>query len=161
MRRISAEWTIATVAAGLHTPYGVAIGPQREIYIADLGNNRVRFVNPDGVIATFAGGGDKLPAAGTPIKATEAKLDQPRNVAVDYSGVVYISDFAPTGSTVSRPTACLSFGWKPAYATPQAWPLTAQGHLRRGLRQPPRTKNHERQGRPAHFRFRSGYLDRP
>jgi sugar lactone lactonase YvrE len=94
VRRISPNGLIATVATGLRTPYGVAIGPRREIYIADLGNNRVRFATPDGVVATFAGGGDKLPTAGAPIKATEAKLDQPRNVAVDYSGVVYISDFA-------------------------------------------------------------------
>jgi sugar lactone lactonase YvrE len=93
VRRILPNGLIATVAAGLRAPYGVAIGANREIYIADLGSNRVRLVMPDGTLTTFAGGGDKLAVPGTPIKATEAKLDQPRNIAVDFSGAVYISDF--------------------------------------------------------------------
>lgn len=93
VRRISPDGLISTVASDLRTPYGVAVGPNSEIYIADLGNNRVRFVNSDGAAATFAGGGDKIPEQGKPIKATEAKLDRPRNVAVDSNGTVYFSDF--------------------------------------------------------------------
>ena len=88
VRRILPNGLIATLAAGLQAPYGVAIGANREIYIADLGSNRVRLVKPDGTLTTFAGGGDKLAVPGTPIKATEAKLDQPRNIAVDFSGAV-------------------------------------------------------------------------
>ena len=93
VRRILPNGLIATVASGLRTPYGVAVGPNRETYIADLGNNWVRLVQPDGTVTTFAGGGDKVPLSGTPLKATDAKMDQPRNIAVDYSGNVYISDF--------------------------------------------------------------------
>jgi serine/threonine-protein kinase len=76
----------------VQTPYGIAIGPNRELYIADLGNGRVRVVSPDGIIRTFAGGGEQLPSA-DPVKPTNAKLSQPRNVAVDANGTVYISDF--------------------------------------------------------------------
>ena len=156
------ERTIATVAAGLHTPYGVAIGPHREIYIADLGNNRVRFVTPDGVIATFAGGGDKLPAAGTPIKATEAKLDQPRNVAVDYSGVVYISDFASNRIYRVTTDGMLVVWMETGLRSPAGLAIDGAGAIYvadSGNHRVP--KNHERQGRSAHFRFWSGYLDRP
>ena len=53
-------------AARLETPYGVAFGPNREIYIADLGNHRVRVVGIDGVIRTFAGGGESDPHSMSP-----------------------------------------------------------------------------------------------
>jgi uncharacterized protein (TIGR03437 family) len=76
----------------LRTPYGVAVGPNREIYIADLGNGRVRVIAADGTISTFAGGGEVVPAD-LPVKAVDAKLAQPRNVVVDAAGIVYISDF--------------------------------------------------------------------
>ncbi len=65
------------------------------LYIADLGNARVRKVAIDGTIQTVAGGG-ALPATSTGQggPATSAQLAQPRNVALDASGSLYISDFA-------------------------------------------------------------------
>lgn len=86
----------------LQTPYGIAIGLTGELYIADLGNSRVRVISVDGMISTFAGGGEIAPAD-LPIRATEAKLVQPRNVAVDRTGAVYISDFG--GNKVYRVTS--------------------------------------------------------
>src|ERR1700694_1685279 len=44
-------------AARLNAPYGVAADRAGNLYIADLGNNRVRKVGPDGVITTIAGTG--------------------------------------------------------------------------------------------------------
>lgn len=67
--------------ASLSTPYGVATDVQGGIYIADLGNRRVRKVSPDGIVTTILGG------------ATGPRLDAPRNVAVDSNGDVYVSDF--------------------------------------------------------------------
>src|SRR6266568_3977830 len=43
--------------ARLNAPYGLAADPAGNLYIADLGNNRVRKVSPDGVISTVAGSG--------------------------------------------------------------------------------------------------------
>ena len=80
-------------ASRLQTPYGVAVAPTGDLYIADLGNGRIRKIGQDGQIATFAGGGDQLPSTEVPVKAIEAKLQQPRNVAVDGNGIIYISDF--------------------------------------------------------------------
>ena len=61
------------VAARLNTPYGVVVDHTGTLYIADLGNNRIRKVTPDGVITTVAG---------------TASLLAPRNVAVDLSGTM-------------------------------------------------------------------------
>src|SRR5262249_20621834 len=44
-------------AAQLSEPRGVAVGPDGSLFIADLGNRRVRRVGADGVITTMAGNG--------------------------------------------------------------------------------------------------------
>ena len=81
-------------AALLNQPYGLALDQAGNLYIADLGNARVRKVAPDGTIQTVAGGG-ALPATSTGQggPASSAQLAQPRNVALDASGSLYISDF--------------------------------------------------------------------
>jgi len=81
-------------AAQLNQPYGLALDSEGDLYIADLGNSRVREVAASGVIQTVAGGG-ALPATSTGQggPATTAQLMQPRNVAIDGSGSLYISDF--------------------------------------------------------------------
>ncbi|BDC49695.1 hypothetical protein F183_A20110 [Bryobacterales bacterium F-183] len=68
-------------SAALHYPYGLAADYAGNVYIADLGNARVRKVTPDGKISTVAG------------HTAETKLIAPRNVAVDGPGNVLISDF--------------------------------------------------------------------
>jgi uncharacterized protein (TIGR03437 family) len=79
-------------AAQLNTPYGVAVDLAGAVYVADFLNNRVRRIGPDGAIATFAGsGGDASSGDGGP--ATAAQLLEPRNVAVDAAGNLYISEF--------------------------------------------------------------------
>ncbi len=81
-------------AALLNQPYGLALDQAGNLYIADLGNARVRKVSIDGIIQTVAGGG-ALPATSTGQggPATSTQLAQPRNVAVDTAGSLYISDF--------------------------------------------------------------------
>jgi trimeric autotransporter adhesin len=81
-------------AALLNQPYGLALDHAGNLYIADLGNARLRRVSTAGVIQTVAGGG-ALPAtgAGQGGPATLVQLAQPRNVALDAAGSLYISDF--------------------------------------------------------------------
>ncbi len=78
-------------AAQLNSPYGLCLDRSGNLYIADLGNARVRRISPDGSITTVAGGGTIAAVEGG--VATAAKLSSPRNVAVDSAGNLYVSDF--------------------------------------------------------------------
>ena len=81
----------AATAAQLSNPQGVAPDGAGNLYIADLGNDRIRKVDAAGVISTVAGdgtegyGGDGGPAA-------TAQLDTPYGVALDGVGNLYIAD---------------------------------------------------------------------
>jgi uncharacterized protein (TIGR03437 family) len=81
-------------AALLNQPYGLALDAAGNLYIADLGNGRIRKVTADGNIQTVAGGGS-LPQGRTALggPATDATFVAPRNVALDPDGTLYISDF--------------------------------------------------------------------
>ena len=81
------------VQARLNAPYGLATDAAGNLYIADLGNNRVRRVSPDGVITTVAGTGQPG-SGGDGGKASAAQLNAPRNVATDGAGNLYIAEFA-------------------------------------------------------------------
>ncbi len=77
--------------AQLGYPPGVAVDTQGNLYIADDYNHRIRKVDTNGIISTFAGngiggfGGDGGPA-------TQAQLLWPSGVAVDTLGNLYIAD---------------------------------------------------------------------
>ena len=45
---------IPATQAALFSPQGVAVAPDGELYIGDTGNNRVRKVDVNGIITTFA-----------------------------------------------------------------------------------------------------------
>ncbi|MBI2877240.1 MAG: hypothetical protein HYY20_10190 [Candidatus Tectomicrobia bacterium] len=77
-------------AARLGYPWGVAVGPDGSLYIADTGNDRIRRVGPDGIIMTAAGNGYGHSGDGGP--ATAAKLRRPEGVAVGPDGSLYIAD---------------------------------------------------------------------
>ncbi|MEP7362270.1 MAG: SMP-30/gluconolactonase/LRE family protein [Acidobacteriota bacterium] len=78
-------------AARLAYPAGLAVDFGGSLYIADRSNHRIRKVNPQGVISTFAGNG--VPgAAGDGGPAATASLLYPTDVAVDASGRVLIAD---------------------------------------------------------------------
>src|SRR5438876_898329 len=107
IRKVSAAGIITTVAgrgtdrssgdggpatlAELILPVGVAVDPAGNVYIADEGSNRIRKVNTAGIISTIAGNDTQgFSEDGGP--ATSASLNEPRGVAVDPTGNVYITD---------------------------------------------------------------------
>jgi trimeric autotransporter adhesin len=69
----------------------VAVDGAGDLYIADTNNNRIRRVDPSGVITTVAGTGT-AGFSGDDGPATEAELNRPVAVAVDDSGRLYIAD---------------------------------------------------------------------
>ncbi len=78
------------IQAELRIP-SVAISPDGVLYIADYGNQRIRRVTADGVIATVAGNGT-VGSAGDGTAATLAQLSSPTGAAVDGAGNLYIAD---------------------------------------------------------------------
>ncbi len=113
LRQIASNQIVSTIAGGYVgdggkataaslnlSGYGphIAFDPAGNLYIADIGNCRVRKVSTAGVMSTFAGteicgySGDGGPA-------TSATLLLPGAVAADGSGNVYIAD---TGNNVIR-----------------------------------------------------------
>lgn len=77
--------------ATLSRPHGVAVDATGNLIIADWGNNRIRRVSPSGTITTIAGNGT-FGFSGDGGPASQASLNQPRNVAADSEGNLYIAD---------------------------------------------------------------------
>ena len=79
-------------AAQLNSPTGVAPDGSGNLYIADRDNHRIRKVDAAGVITTVAGSGRFGGFGGDGGAATAAQLDDPRGVALDGAGNLYIAD---------------------------------------------------------------------
>ena len=77
--------------AQLSKPFGLALDKKGNLYIADRGNNRVRRINPQGIIHTVAGDGGFF-FMGDNGPAYRASIAGPTGVAVDKNGVLYIAD---------------------------------------------------------------------
>jgi sugar lactone lactonase YvrE len=80
----------AATAAQLSAPKGVVSDAGGNVYIADSGNNRIRLVNPVGVISTIAGQQGGGYTGDGP--ATSTELNVPAGLAVDAAGTLYIAD---------------------------------------------------------------------
>ncbi|MCI5190579.1 MAG: hypothetical protein D3905_12505, partial [Candidatus Electrothrix sp. AS4_5] len=87
---------ILAVEASLHLPEGMAMDQEGNIFIADTGNDRIRKVDGNGIITTVAGNStnvyDSAGYSGDNGPATEAKLNEPKGVAVDQIGNIFIAD---------------------------------------------------------------------
>ena len=77
--------------AQLRQPHSIAFDPQGRLLICDIGNHRIRRVDPStGVIETWAGTGEREPTPeGAPLAGTP--LNGPRAMALDPSGNLYLA----------------------------------------------------------------------
>lgn len=75
-------------AALFNSPYGLTIDGQGNLFVADYGNHRIRRINPDGNVITWAGSGQDgfLDGAGA-----EAMFSYPRGITIDAAGVLYVT----------------------------------------------------------------------
>jgi len=83
----------AATNAKLFSPYGVAVDAYGNLFIADLGNNRIREVKTNGIISTVVGT-NSAGFSGDGGAATNASLHTPYGVAVDAYGNLFIADAA-------------------------------------------------------------------
>jgi sugar lactone lactonase YvrE len=77
------------IAALFHTPAGITIDPNDNIYVADLNNHRIRKITPGAVVTTLAGSTQGY-AEGT---GTSAFFNEPFSLTMDVQGNLYISDY--------------------------------------------------------------------
>jgi streptogramin lyase len=108
VRRVEAKTGIVTTVAGsgrpgfsgdggpaakarLKQPHSIALDGAGSLYIADIGNHRIRRVDlKSGIIETFAGTGERaLAADGAPLAGTP--LDGPRAIDFDSRGQMYLA----------------------------------------------------------------------
>ena len=77
--------------ARLRWPSGITTDSAGSLYVADSLNDRVRKIDSMGIITTIAGTGEEgYSGDGGP--ATEARLFDPRGVALDATGNLYVAD---------------------------------------------------------------------
>ncbi|MGA3324710.1 MAG: choice-of-anchor D domain-containing protein [Terriglobia bacterium] len=82
---------VPATSAGLNLPMALAVDSSGNLFIADWLVGRIRRVDAvTGIISTVAGGGPDGLGDGGP--ATSARLHQPRGVAVDAVGDLFIAD---------------------------------------------------------------------
>ncbi|MFI5141138.1 MAG: gliding motility-associated C-terminal domain-containing protein [Bacteroidia bacterium] len=80
-------------AAELNGPQYAALDASGNLFIADVGNNKIRKVNTMGIISTIAGTGMRgYSGDGGP--ATAARLNGPDGVTFDTQGNLYIADYS-------------------------------------------------------------------
>ena len=76
-------------AAQFANPWGVTVDGGGNVYVADYSNNRIRKITSAGLVTTLAGSGTATFADGN---GSAASFKQPKGVAVDGSGNVYVAD---------------------------------------------------------------------
>jgi len=104
IRKISPEGVVKTLAgkkekgvangsgsnASFFHPAGIALDKQDNIYVADMGNNIIRKISPNGIVITLAGNGVRGAVNGSD---TAASFYKPYGVALDQDGNVYVADY--------------------------------------------------------------------
>jgi sugar lactone lactonase YvrE len=108
IRKLSSDGSISTVAgtgrvgfsgdgrpaasAAFNRPTGVAIDGEGNVYVADTLNHRVRKISAEGLVTTIAGNG-KAASNGDGGPAVSASINEPKGLAVDRVGNVFVTDF--------------------------------------------------------------------
>ncbi len=121
IRRITPNGVVSTLAgvSGTHgsadgiggnarfwAPFGIAVDPSGNVYVADTGNNTIRKITPNGLVNTLAG------LAGHPGSkdgiGANAQFRNPWGVAVDDAGNVFVADMSNDTIRKITPTGMVS-----------------------------------------------------
>jgi sugar lactone lactonase YvrE len=107
IRKVTRDGTIVTVIgdgkfgsrgdggparkAQVNDPEGIALDAAGNLYVSEYGANRIRRIDPHGIVTTFAGTGSQEDAGmGGP--ASEAAIPQPGELAIGPDGALYVQD---------------------------------------------------------------------
>ena len=142
IRRIAPNGTVSTLAglagttgsvdgtgsaARFGEPYGLTVDGSGNVVVADLANNELRLVTPQGMVSTLAGG---LGTAGSSDGVgTAALFSSPQFVALDTNGYYYVTDGGNYSVRTSRPPPpTLQITFAANYAV-LSWPNSAGGYI--------------------------------
>jgi gliding motility-associated-like protein len=103
IRRITPSGVVSTIAgtglpggvdgqgvlASFNSPRGLAVDRTGNIYVADIGNNKIRRITPTGVVSTFAGTGVRGYSDGP---ALSSQFSSPYEMAFDNDENLYVID---------------------------------------------------------------------
>ncbi len=92
-------------------PYGVAVDAGGNVYVADYFNNLIRKITPQGFVSTVAGqvenDPDDFPLNGSADGAgSAARFYNPKGIAVDPAGTIYVADSFNNAVRVGTTNAC-------------------------------------------------------
>jgi hypothetical protein len=81
-------------SAVFHEPSGIAVDINKNVYVSDSANNRIRLITSDGTTTTLAGNGDAGfdDNDGPPNTPSSATFNFPTGIAVDAVGNLYVAD---------------------------------------------------------------------
>jgi uncharacterized protein YjdB len=85
----------AATAAQLNQPLDITFDLNGNMYVTDGSNNRVRKIDPSGIINTIAGNGTGgFAGDGSPATAATVELNNPVGISVDSAGNIYTGDYS-------------------------------------------------------------------
>ena len=79
----------SAATARFNWPAGLALDSIGNLFVADMGNNKIRKISTSGNVTTLAGSGSAYYADGNGVLAS---FNHPQGVAVDVNGNVYVAD---------------------------------------------------------------------
>jgi len=77
-------------AARFHSPQGVAVDGDGNVFVADTGNHLIRKITSDGIVSTLAGQAGSV--GSTDANGGSARFNSPEGIAVDDDGNVFVAD---------------------------------------------------------------------
>ncbi len=76
-------------AARFNEPWGICVTPGGVVYVADTKNNKIRKIQPNGMVSTIAGTGNFGTSDGPVLSAT---FGSPTGIEIDSIGNIYVAD---------------------------------------------------------------------
>jgi hypothetical protein len=81
-------------SARFNAPYGIAVGADDALYIADTGNHTIRRISTAGVVSTIAG--QALSAGTVDGTGSAVRFNAPQSLVVDAGGQVFVGSYSST-----------------------------------------------------------------